>query len=84
MTHYFLYTVCWPSWWPEARQLLVEVCLSSSVCPQTTDARLESQSSTDYSILLFLIDSPIIAKTATYYSQCDHLNTENTTVLKLP
>ena len=24
------------------------------------------------------------SQTATYYSQCDHLNTENTTVLKLP
>ena len=37
-----------------------------------------------YSILLFLMDLPIILKTATYYSQCDHLNTENTTVLELP
>ena len=37
-----------------------------------------------YSILLFLMDLPIILKTATYYSQCDHLNTENTTELELP
>ena len=35
-------------------------------------------------IVLFLMDLPIIPKTATYYSQCDHLNTEITTVLELP
>ena len=33
-------------------------------------------------IILFILDLPIIPKTATYYSQCDHLNTENTTALK--
>ena len=27
------------------------------------------------------MDLPIIPKIATYYSQCDHLNAENTTVL---
>jgi len=26
------------------------------------------------------MDLPLIGKTATYYSQCDHLNMENTTV----
>ena len=30
------------------------------------------------------MDLPIIPKTATYYSQCDYLNTENTTELELP
>ena len=35
-------------------------------------------------IILFLMDLPIISKTATYYSQCDYLNMENTTVLELP
>jgi len=29
------------------------------------------------------MDLPIIPKTATYYSQCDHLNMENTIVLEL-
>ena len=37
-----------------------------------------------YSILIFLMDLPIISKIDTYHSQCDHLNTENTTVLELP
>ena len=39
--------------------------------------------SQNFTILLFLMDLPIIPKTATIYSQCDHLNTENTTVLEL-
>ena len=30
------------------------------------------------------MDLPIIPKTATYYSQCDHFNMENTTALELP
>jgi len=31
MTHCFFSIVCRPSWWPEAGQLLAELCLSSSV-----------------------------------------------------
>ena len=44
-----------------------------------------SQNFTHYSILVFLMDVTIIPKIDTIiYSQCDHLNTENTTVFDLP
>ena len=44
-----------------------------------------SQNFTHYSILVFLMDVTIIPKIDTIiYSQCDHLNMENTTVFDLP